>query len=254
LNRAQKYLDTITDALRALSRDVTHDALANRPGSQHTTIVAADNKRRRHRLSRVLALSSALQKLRCYTGIMTSNSRALADLSDRELIAHVSQLANNERAATAQLIASLAELDSRRLYLGEGCSSLFTYCTQVLHLSEHAAYGRIEAAPASRRFSALLKQLAEGDLTLTAVCLLAPHLTMENHRDVIALLHSTKWSVPHQRGLAPFRRQSRKMAGGRERSYIRRKVGVVEKSLQTLTRRVVGDLRGCGASEETMVN
>jgi hypothetical protein len=35
------------------------------------------------------------------------------------------------------LLALLMELDARRLYLGEGCSSLFTYCTQVLHLSEH---------------------------------------------------------------------------------------------------------------------
>jgi hypothetical protein len=30
------------------------------------------------------------------------------------------------------------------LYRDEGCSSLFTYCTQILHLSEHAAYGRAE--------------------------------------------------------------------------------------------------------------
>ena len=48
------------------------------------------------------------------------------------------RLAAEERKATAQLIAALAELDARRLYLGEGCSSLFTYCTTVLHLSEHA--------------------------------------------------------------------------------------------------------------------
>ena len=51
-----------------------------------------------------------------------------------------------ERRATAALVASLAELDERRLYLGEGYSSLFTYCTQCLRLSEHAAYSRIEAA------------------------------------------------------------------------------------------------------------
>jgi hypothetical protein len=56
--------------------------------------------------------------------------------------------AESERRATAQLIASLAELDARRLYLGEGCASLFAYCTRVLHLSEYAAYGRIEAARA----------------------------------------------------------------------------------------------------------
>jgi hypothetical protein len=63
---------------------------------------------------------------------MTTNAAPLAVLSDRDLLAEVKTLAGRERRATAQLIASLAELDARRLYLGEGCSSLFTYCTRVL--------------------------------------------------------------------------------------------------------------------------
>lgn len=61
------------------------------------------------------------------------------------------------------------ELDARKLYLGEGCSSLFTFCTQILRLSEHAAYGRIEAARAARRFPAVLDLLSDGSLALTAV-------------------------------------------------------------------------------------
>ena len=51
---------------------------------------------------------------------------AVAQLSDTELIAQVKHLAEREREATASLIAHLAELDERRLYLAEGCSSLFT--------------------------------------------------------------------------------------------------------------------------------
>jgi 5-methylcytosine-specific restriction endonuclease McrA len=81
---------------------------------------------------------------------------------------------------TAELVASLAELDTRRLYLAAGCSSLFTYCTQVLHLSEHAAYGRITAARCARRFPEILDRLSEGSLTLTAVTLLAPLMTARN--------------------------------------------------------------------------
>lgn len=96
---------------------------------------------------------------------------------DADLLRAVGRLAGCERAATVSPIASLAELDARRLYLGAGCSSLFTYCTQVLHLSEHAAYGRIEAARAARRFPVILEWLADGAITLTTVCLLAPHLT-----------------------------------------------------------------------------
>src|SRR6188508_94329 len=102
-------------------------------------------------------------------------------LSDPDLVDEVKRLTANERHATAQLIAALGEFDARRLYLGQGCSSLFTYCTQVLHLSEHAAYLRIEAARAGRKWPTILELLAEGALHLTAIGLLAPHLTAENH-------------------------------------------------------------------------
>jgi len=121
---------------------------------------------------------------------------AVAHLSNHELIVRVKRLAEREREATASLIAHLAELDERRLYLAEGCSSLFTYCTQVLHLSEHAAYGRIEAARAVRKFPSLLEKLADGSVSLTTVGILAAHLTLENHRDVLDMArHKSKRQV-----------------------------------------------------------
>lgn len=85
------------------------------------------------------------------------NNDSLAHLSDAAVIEEVTRLAHDERHATARLIAALAELDSRRLYLAEGSSSVFAYCTRVLHLSEHSAYGRIEAARAARKFPVLLR-------------------------------------------------------------------------------------------------
>jgi hypothetical protein len=66
----------------------------------------------------------------------------VASLPDDELLNEVRRLAQRERQATAALIQSLMEVDARRLYLREGCSSHFTYCTQVLHLEEGAAYYR----------------------------------------------------------------------------------------------------------------
>lgn len=116
---------------------------------------------------------------------MTKRFDILAQLTDRELLAEVKVAADRERGATAHLIALLAQVDARGLYLGEGCSSLFTYCTQVLHLSEHAAYGRIEAARAVRKFPGILDLLSDGSVTLTTVTLLAPHLTPANHREVL---------------------------------------------------------------------
>ena len=121
---------------------------------------------------------------------------AAATLSDAELLSTVKRLVANEREATAQLVAHLAVMDSRRLYLGQGCSSLFTYCTQVLHLSEHTAYGRIEAARAARRFPTILDALSSGALHLTAVNLIAPHLTADNiHRVIADATHKAKRDV-----------------------------------------------------------
>src|SRR5882762_1893176 len=109
-----------------------------------------------------------------------------SQLSDDELVVAVKSLARCEREATASLIAHLAELDARRLYLGAGFSSLFTYCCEVLRLSEPAAYNRIEGARAARRFLVILGMLGEGALSLATVRLLACHLTAENQQDLFA--------------------------------------------------------------------
>ena len=117
--------------------------------------------------------------------MMANASAILAELSDREVLARIHDAVRDERIATSRVIALLMELDARRLYLGEGYSSLFTYCTQALHYSEHAAYNRIETARAARRFPTILTLIESGDVTLTAVRMLAPHLTEVNHRDVL---------------------------------------------------------------------
>jgi 5-methylcytosine-specific restriction endonuclease McrA len=116
---------------------------------------------------------------------MKTISIALTEMSDHELLCEVKRLAEHEREATCKLIASLIELDVRRLYLGEGYSSLFVYCTGALRFSEGSAYNRIEAARTARRFPAVLERLKEGAVTLTTVRLLAPHLTDENHIDLL---------------------------------------------------------------------
>jgi hypothetical protein len=111
---------------------------------------------------------------------------AAARLSDADLLCRVGELACRERRATVELIAHLAELDRRKLYREQGYGSLFSYCTESLHLSEHATFNRIEAARASRRFPLILELLANGALNLSTVRLLAPHLTEENHQALLA--------------------------------------------------------------------
>jgi len=114
------------------------------------------------------------------------------------LLAETARLVSAERTATAHLIALLAEVDSRESYLAEGYSSMFVYCTQALHLSEGAAYDRIEAARASRRHPVVLQRLMDGAVTLTAVRLLAPHLTTDNCDALLeAGRHKSKREILH---------------------------------------------------------
>src|SRR5437870_11944722 len=111
---------------------------------------------------------------------------AVVRLSDRHLLDEVKRLAARARDVTAELIAHLAEVEERGLHHAEGFDSMFLYCRQILLLSEHAAYGRIEAARAARKFPIILEMLAEGSLNLTTVGLVGRHLTRDNYREVLA--------------------------------------------------------------------
>jgi hypothetical protein len=107
-------------------------------------------------------------------------------LSDPDLLERIAALAGKEREASVELVAHLAELDTRAsLYAARGYRSLFTYCTAALKLSEDAACNRIYAARACRRFPVILDGLASGALSLTTVRMLNPHLTPENHQAVL---------------------------------------------------------------------
>jgi len=120
--------------------------------------------------------------------MMNTNLLAVASgLSDPDLLARLAALAGKEREASVELVAHLAELDTRAsLYAAHSYGSLFTYCTEVLRLSEDAACNRISAARACRRFPVILDALASGALSLTSVRMLSPHLTQENHEAVLA--------------------------------------------------------------------
>src|SRR5437016_9871580 len=90
----------------------------------------------------------------------------------------------------------LGEIDARKLYRDEGCSSLFSFCTEMLHMSESMAWLRIRAARAARKFPVILDRLAAGELTLSNSSLLNELLTPENHLQLLdAVRHQSKRGV-----------------------------------------------------------
>jgi hypothetical protein len=122
-------------------------------------------------------------------------------LSNRALELTVLRLARRERQATVELMTHLAEFDRRRLYREAGYSSLYVYCTDLLKLSNDEAYNRMKAARTIRKFPQTLDLLAEGSLNLTTVRLIAPHLTPENHDEVLRAACGT--SLPQSRTCPP---------------------------------------------------
>jgi hypothetical protein len=114
------------------------------------------------------------------------NAYTLSHLTDHDLLHHLAALVVRDRATTAALLAHLAEVDARRLYLPAAYPSMFDYCVHELHLCEQAAFKRIRAARAARQFPSLFTAVAEGRLHLSAVVMLVPYLTEENVDELLA--------------------------------------------------------------------
>lgn len=123
-------------------------------------------------------------------------SRFLSAIPDDELLLRLAALVQASRRTEADLVAHVAEVDARRLYLREAAPSMFVYCLERLHLSEAEACLRIAAARASREHPILLAMLADGRLHLSAIAKLAPHLTPGNREDLLRrATHKTRREI-----------------------------------------------------------
>lgn len=103
-------------------------------------------------------------------------SRSLSHLADESLLDALDAIVMRHRGVTAEMLAHIAEVDARKLYLSRGYASMYDYCVRRLRFSEQAAYKRIRAARAARQYPSILEAIADGRLHLSAVVLVAPFL------------------------------------------------------------------------------
>jgi hypothetical protein len=121
---------------------------------------------------------------------------SISQLSDTELLSNTRALIGRSNQVFAALLAHLGEVEARGLHRTRACSSLYAYCIYELRLSEDAAVRRVTAARFVRQFPALLKAIAAGELHLTGLLMLGPHLTRDNHLEVLAnAKHRTKKEI-----------------------------------------------------------
>jgi hypothetical protein len=125
-----------------------------------------------------------------------SSTHELLSISDDDLLRRLAELLKHSRRVESDVVAHIGEVDARRLYAREASSSMFVYCTEVLHLSEHEAYLRITAARASRKYPMLLAMLGDGRIHLSGIGKLAPQLTDANCEEVLArAAHKSKREI-----------------------------------------------------------
>jgi hypothetical protein len=121
---------------------------------------------------------------------------SLSHLSDQALLRNAPEAHAQERSNAAIGLAHIAEIDSRKLYRQAGHPSIHSYCVNELLLSPQAAFKRIQAARAARRFPAIFVALAEGRLHLSAIVTLAGSLTDETVNDLLrAAENKTKFEL-----------------------------------------------------------
>lgn len=117
----------------------------------------------------------------------------LSHLADQVLLRDLALLVAQDRATTADLLAHIAEVDARRLWKRQDCDSMHAYCERKLGLSIDAAGRRIQAARLARRYPEIFPAVADGRLSLTAVCLLSPVLEHAEPAELLAAAaHRTK--------------------------------------------------------------
>jgi len=117
-------------------------------------------------------------------------------LSDSSLLSGLTSHLSSERGALADVLADLAEVDTRKLYVRAAYSSMYAWCVGELHMSEDSACKRIRAARTAREFPTIFTAVAETRMHLSGVVLLAPHLTRENVTELLtATAHKSKLEI-----------------------------------------------------------
>jgi len=125
-----------------------------------------------------------------------SSPYAVEHLSDAALLDGTRGLVARSNEQLARLLAHLGEVEARGIHRARACASLCAYCTYELRLSEDSAFRYARAAKLTRKFPVLLEQIAAGEIHLTGLLLLGPHLTEENQREVLRLAkHRSKREI-----------------------------------------------------------
>ena len=104
----------------------------------------------------------------------------LCELNDNELVSRLECWRGKEHSATLLVLKYLSEVDTRKLYLGLGFSSLFAFCTERLKYSEGGAQRRVVAARCIREYPLVFEALKAKRVSLVTIGIFSKVLTETN--------------------------------------------------------------------------
>jgi hypothetical protein len=96
----------------------------------------------------------------------------LQTLSNELLVERFGKLVRTERKISHLVIACIAEIEIRKIYLDRAYPSLFEYLTKEFGYSESAAYRRIGAARLLRQVPEMAQKIEDGRINLSQASLL----------------------------------------------------------------------------------
>lgn len=111
----------------------------------------------------------------------------LRHVSDAGIRHELNHLLRSDARTEARIVAHLAEVHRRKLYLKDGLGCLFKYCQGQLGLSESQAFHRMTAARIARQFPIVFEMIERRRIHLSGLAELRDFLTADNHRELLEL-------------------------------------------------------------------
>lgn len=93
----------------------------------------------------------------------------LRQMNRAELDLHLKNLVKKERDILHEILETIREIDSRRMYLEIGYSSLFDYLTQAVGYSNASAQRRVDAARLLAEIPQLSEKIQSGEIRLNQI-------------------------------------------------------------------------------------
>lgn len=122
----------------------------------------------------------------------------IAKLNREKLIENFRSLVQSERKITGEIIEYIKEIDSRRVYLDLGFTSLFAYLTQGIGYTAASAQRRIDSARLLRDLPEIKNEIQTGALNLMQLSVVAQSVRAKEKQVAVHVSTADKKEILRQ--------------------------------------------------------